>query len=105
MSDSRIRRFALLALAIAVLATLAALVILGFRIPDRFATDVWAGHYFHGTLPQPPFPAFTTVEVSSASTPEVHEFHFYTLNRADMIVAICHLLGVRAKKPAVAAVV
>jgi methylenetetrahydrofolate reductase (NADPH) len=34
----------------------------------------------------------------------VHEFHFYTLNRADLIVAICHLLGVRAKRPAVAAV-
>ena len=34
----------------------------------------------------------------------VHEFHFYTLNRADLIVEICHLLGVRAKKPAVAAV-
>ncbi len=33
----------------------------------------------------------------------VHEFHFYTLNRADLIVAICHLLGVRAKRPAVAA--
>jgi methylenetetrahydrofolate reductase (NADPH) len=30
----------------------------------------------------------------------VHEFHFYTLNRADLIVAICHLLGVRATKPA-----
>jgi methylenetetrahydrofolate reductase (NADPH) len=26
----------------------------------------------------------------------VNEFHFYTLNRADLIVAICHLLGVRA---------
>jgi methylenetetrahydrofolate reductase (NADPH) len=33
----------------------------------------------------------------------VHEFHFYTLNRADLIVAICHLLGVRAKKPAIEA--
>jgi methylenetetrahydrofolate reductase (NADPH) len=33
----------------------------------------------------------------------VHEFHFYTLNRADLIVAICHLLGVRAARPAVAA--
>jgi methylenetetrahydrofolate reductase (NADPH) len=29
----------------------------------------------------------------------VNEFHFYTLNRADLIVAICHLLGVRASKP------
>ena len=34
----------------------------------------------------------------------VHEFHFYTLNRADLIVAICHLLGVRAKKSAAATV-
>jgi methylenetetrahydrofolate reductase (NADPH) len=34
----------------------------------------------------------------------VHEFHFYTLNRADLTVAICHMLGVRAKKPAAAVV-
>ena len=33
----------------------------------------------------------------------VNEFHFYTLNRADLIVAICHLLGVRAPRPAAAA--
>ncbi len=32
----------------------------------------------------------------------VNEFHFYTLNRADLIVAICHLLGVRATRPAAA---
>src|SRR6266849_5109029 len=32
----------------------------------------------------------------------VNEFHFYTLNRADLLVAICHLLGVRAPKPAAA---
>jgi methylenetetrahydrofolate reductase (NADPH) len=32
----------------------------------------------------------------------VHEFHFYTLNRADLIVAICHLLGVRAARPVAA---
>jgi methylenetetrahydrofolate reductase (NADPH) len=25
----------------------------------------------------------------------VNEFHFYTLNRADLIVAICHMIGVR----------
>ncbi len=30
----------------------------------------------------------------------VHEFHFYTLNRADLILAICHLLGVRAPRAA-----
>jgi methylenetetrahydrofolate reductase (NADPH) len=27
----------------------------------------------------------------------VDEFHFYTLNRADLIVAICHMIGVRAE--------
>ena len=31
----------------------------------------------------------------------VRQFHFYTLNRAELAYAICHLLGVRAKTPAV----
>ncbi len=35
----------------------------------------------------------------------VHEFHFYTLNRADLIVAICHLLGVRAPRASAVATV
>ena len=26
----------------------------------------------------------------------IHHFHFYTLNRADLVYAICHLLGLRA---------
>jgi methylenetetrahydrofolate reductase (NADPH) len=30
----------------------------------------------------------------------INEFHFYTLNRADLIVAICHLIGVRGRVPA-----
>ena len=30
----------------------------------------------------------------------VKDFHFYTLNRADLTFAICHILGVRPKKPA-----
>ena len=25
----------------------------------------------------------------------VNEFHFYTMNRADLVYAICHLLGLR----------
>ncbi len=32
----------------------------------------------------------------------VSEFHFYTLNRADLAFAICHILGLRARAPAVA---
>jgi methylenetetrahydrofolate reductase (NADPH) len=33
----------------------------------------------------------------------VEEFHFYTLNRADLAYAICHILGVRARPAAKAA--
>jgi methylenetetrahydrofolate reductase (NADPH) len=35
----------------------------------------------------------------------VGEFHFYTSNRADLTVAICHMLGVRGPVPTAAAVV
>jgi methylenetetrahydrofolate reductase (NADPH) len=27
----------------------------------------------------------------------VRRFHFYTLNRADLVYAICHLLGLRPR--------
>lgn len=32
----------------------------------------------------------------------VTDFHFYTMNRADLVYATCHLLGVRAKTPSLA---
>ena len=32
----------------------------------------------------------------------IRDFHFYTMNRADLVYAICHLLGVRAKVEAAA---
>jgi methylenetetrahydrofolate reductase (NADPH) len=28
----------------------------------------------------------------------VEDFHFYTLNRADLAYAICHILGLRAAR-------
>jgi len=33
----------------------------------------------------------------------VEELHFYTMNRADLVFAICHLIGLRAKPEAAAA--
>jgi len=30
----------------------------------------------------------------------VRDFHFYTMNRADLVFAICHLIGVRPQSPA-----
>lgn len=39
-------------------------------------------------------------QVSDLAAQGVSDFHFYTLNRADLIFAICHLLGMRAQVPA-----
>jgi methylenetetrahydrofolate reductase (NADPH) len=40
--------------------------------------------------------AFAIGQVEALSREGVEEFHFYTLNRADLTYAICHALGVRA---------
>ena len=37
------------------------------------------------------------------NTEGVREFHFYTLNRADLTYAICHILGLRPHAAAGAA--
>ena len=47
-------------------------------------------------------PAQVITVASLLQAEGVHEFHFYTLNRADLAVAICHMLGVRARVPAAA---
>jgi methylenetetrahydrofolate reductase (NADPH) len=40
--------------------------------------------------------AFAIGQVETLTREGVDEFHFYTLNRADLTYAICHALGVRA---------
>ena len=44
--------------------------------------------------------AFAIGQVETLVREGVHEFHFYTLNRADLTFAICHALGVRAEQSA-----
>jgi methylenetetrahydrofolate reductase (NADPH) len=39
--------------------------------------------------------AFAIEQVARLRHEGVREFHFYTLNRAELVVAICHVLGVR----------
>jgi len=39
--------------------------------------------------------AFAIEQVARLRHEGVNEFHFYTLNRAELTVAICHVLGVR----------
>ena len=42
-------------------------------------------------------------QVRALQVEGVEEFHFYTLNRADLAYAICHILGVRPRPAAAAA--
>ena len=42
--------------------------------------------------------SFTAQLVQQLTADGVDQFHFYTLNKADLTYAICHLLGVRPKK-------
>jgi methylenetetrahydrofolate reductase (NADPH) len=69
----------------------------GAVVPD------WLGRHFEGLDEDPA----TTRLVASAIVAEqcrqliaagVHEFHFYTLNRAELTAGICHLLGLRARE-------
>ena len=73
----------------------------GASIPD------WMAGHFEGLDDDPDTRRLVAASLAAEQCRRlhangVHEFHFYTLNRADLTVAICHLLGVRAKKPAVA---
>jgi methylenetetrahydrofolate reductase (NADPH) len=73
----------------------------GASIPD------WMAGHFEGLDDDPDTRRLVAASIAAEQCRRlhangVHEFHFYTLNRADLIVAICHLLGVRAKKPVAA---
>lgn len=46
--------------------------------------------------------AVATEQVMDLVDEGVKKFHFYTLNRADLVYAICHLLGHRPMKPVTA---
>ena len=73
----------------------------GASIPD------WMAGHFDGLDDDPETRRLVAASIAAEQcrrlhTNGVHEFHFYTLNRADLTVAICHMLGVRATKPAAA---
>jgi len=70
----------------------------GTRLPE------WLAHRFDGLDDDPDtrrlVACTTAVEMCEALRREgVEDFHFYTLNRAELTVAICHILGVRAPFP------
>ncbi|HEY6049583.1 MAG TPA: methylenetetrahydrofolate reductase [NAD(P)H] [Sphingomicrobium sp.] len=75
------------------------------RMAGTCGTDVpsWLGHLFEGLDDLPAARQLIAATVAAELCGQlyaggVRHFHFYTLNRAELSYAICHLLGARAKK-------
>ena len=71
----------------------------GASIPD------WLDHMFEGLDERPAARQLVAATVAAELCGQlysggVRHFHFYTLNRAELAFAICHLLGLRAKAAA-----
>jgi methylenetetrahydrofolate reductase (NADPH) len=73
------------------------------RFAQRCGASVpaWLGERFAGLEDDPETrrliaAAFAIGQVEELEREGVDEFHFYTLNRADLTYAICHALGVRS---------
>ncbi|MGQ0663332.1 MAG: methylenetetrahydrofolate reductase [Pseudomonadota bacterium] len=75
------------------------------------SVPAWLARLFDGLDHDPDTRRLVAASVAAEQTRRlqdhgVGEFHFYTLNRADLVYAICHILGVRppaADRPAAAA--
>lgn len=68
------------------------------------AVPQWMGHLFEGLDDHPPARQLVAATISAELCRKlyaggVRKFHFYTLNRAELSYAICHLLGLRPKLP------
>ncbi|HTZ34456.1 MAG TPA: methylenetetrahydrofolate reductase [Stellaceae bacterium] len=68
----------------------------GASIPD------WMAAHFDGLDDDPDTRRLVATSLAAEQCRRLqangcNEFHFYTLNRADLIVAICHMIGVRAE--------
>lgn len=69
----------------------------GASVPD------WLGHRFEGLDDDQETRHLVAAAVAAEQVlglvdQGIKEFHFYTLNRADLVYAICHLLGLRPAK-------
>ena len=85
------------------ISTAAALVACGAGVPD------WMAALFDGLDDDPETRRLVAASIAAEQCRRlqaegVDEFHFYTLNRADLAVAICHMIGARAPAPQLAAV-
>jgi len=77
------------------------------RMSAMCGTEVpaWMGRLFEGLDAHPAARQLVAATLAAELSRKlyaggVRQFHFYTLNRAELSYAICHLLGVRPKVPA-----
>lgn len=82
--------------------------VVNFAQTARFAgragatVPAWLAHRFEGLENDPATRQLVAAAVASEQALDlvdrgVTDFHFYTMNRADLVYAICHLLGLRAE--------
>jgi len=74
---------------------------------SRAGTHVpaWLAERFDGLHNDPQTHALVASAVAAEQVMDlvergVGDFHFYTMNRADLAFAICHMIGIRAQEPA-----
>jgi len=77
----------------------------GFAVRAGSNVPAWLARRFEGLEEDPNTShlvaaAVATEQVMGLVDEGIKSFHFYTLNRADLVYAICHLLGLRPLKTA-----
>ncbi|MBM3545003.1 MAG: methylenetetrahydrofolate reductase [NAD(P)H] [Alphaproteobacteria bacterium] len=75
----------------------------GFAAKSGASVPDWLGHRFEGLDDDQETRHLVAAAVAAEQVlglvdQSITEFHFYTLNRADLVYAICHLLGLRPAK-------
>jgi methylenetetrahydrofolate reductase (NADPH) len=73
----------------------------GFAGRTGASVPAWLARRFEGLDEDPATTHLVAAAVAAEQVLDlvdegIRHFHFYTLNRADLVYAICHLLGLRA---------
>ena len=74
----------------------------GFAAKTGTSVPAWLARRFDGLADDPQTTHLVAAAVAAEQVLDlvdagVRQFHFYTLNRADLVYAICHLLGLRPR--------
>lgn len=69
------------------------------------SVPAWLAHRFEGLENDPATRQLVAAAVAAEQVMDLvdrgwRDFHFYTMNRADLVYAICHMLGLRPRAPA-----